>query len=560
MTGHRCFSLTGALYLAFTLAGWTASVAAGPASFPPGSYAVYFSPGLHPEKEDDPRKYIKVVTPNGDDWFLVLEGEVKEVWDVDLIDDQRNEQAITEVAIVYGEGLFTKRPATDFVENLPPRPGNAVAGARQAPVGVVSIAVSNDADAFDLTCDGRAVVVGANSATPVSLIDVRAQVEVAKVTYGGPLARAVSVGDDERTVLVVLDNATNNTANTIRRLTLGPGNTLTDAGEQLLFGADYVRKVRVAPGSKVGVALVGQFPARIVSFSISGLAIMGSVTLAQGIGNAIAFSQAGDRVYARSGRRGIVPDVIEGFAFDPVTGAIDQTAALTINNIAGFNGVAYNDPMAMTSDGTALVVAEQAPVSLVTRFNPANGASLGSSRGGNPSTVGTGRACATGAQRAIEYYHAAFDHYFVTSIADEITKLDNGTFAGWARSGYQFNVYAAGAAGTVATCRFFSTAFGERSSHFYTPIATECATVKGMPEWQFEGEVFNLALTADGSCAAGSVPLYRLYNDGQGGAPNHRYTTRTDVRAQMIERGWVPEGAGVGVIGCVPAEAAAATR
>ena len=30
----------------------------------------------------------------------------------------------------------------------------------------------------------------------------------------------------------------------------------------------------------------------------------------------------------------------------------------------------------------------------------------------------------------IEYYHAVFDHYFVTGIADEITKLDNGTFAG----------------------------------------------------------------------------------------------------------------------------------
>jgi len=39
----------------------------------------------------------------------------------------------------------------------------------------------------------------------------------------------------------------------------------------------------------------------------------------------------------------------------------------------------------------------------------------------------------------VEYYHAAFDHYFITSIADEITKLDNGTIVGWARTGQSFN-------------------------------------------------------------------------------------------------------------------------
>jgi len=40
---------------------------------------------------------------------------------------------------------------------------------------VTSISVSNDADSFALTCDGRfSVVVGANSATPVSLVDLDA--------------------------------------------------------------------------------------------------------------------------------------------------------------------------------------------------------------------------------------------------------------------------------------------------------------------------------------------------------------------------------------------------
>lgn len=47
--------------------------------------------------------------------------------------------------------------------------------------------------------------------------------------------------------------------------------------------------------------------------------------------------------------------------------------------------------------------------------------------------------------------------------------------------------------------------------------------------------------------------VYRLFNNGQGGAPNHRYTTSLDTRASMISQGWVPEGAGtIGVIACVP--------
>ncbi len=84
-----------------------------------------------------------------------------------------------------------------------------------------------------------------------------------------------------------------------------------------------------------------------------------------------------------------------------------------------------------------------------------------------------------GAMSAIEYYHAAFDHYFITASADEIGKLDAGTFAGWVRTGRQFNVFAAPATGLRTACRFFSTAFGARSSHFYTPDAPECSTVRG---------------------------------------------------------------------------------
>jgi hypothetical protein len=154
----------------------------------------------------------------------------------------------------------------------------------------------------------------------------------------------------------------------------------------------------------------------------------------------------------------------------------------------------------------------------------------------------------------IEYHHAEWDHYFMTGIPDEITKLDNGTFVGWARTGYKFKSYPLGTAASNVVCRFFSTSFAPRSSHFYTPFGGECAIVKLNPDWSFEGEVFNIPVpNVEGVCAAGTVPVYRLYNNGQGAAPNHRYTTDLAVRTQMMATGWVPEGYGpLGVIMCAP--------
>ena len=146
----------------------------------------------------------------------------------------------------------------------------------------------------------------------------------------------------------------------------------------------------------------------------------------------------------------------------------------------------------------------------------------------------------------IEYFYAAFDHYFITSVPKEISSLDNGAYPGWVRTGLQFNAYAAPNENSAPVCRFFSAAFAPKSSHFYTPFATECAIRHADPAWTLESaDAFDIAVpAADGSCAAGLTPVYRLYNNGQGGAPNHRYTTDLTVRAQMIAQGWVPEGLG----------------
>lgn len=485
-------------------------------------------------------KYQKVLT---DSSFDVVDA------DVVVFDDQPI------VLYILSNGEVGALGESDF------REVDDISGVVAPRVTPRAIAVSNDADGFDVSCNASAVVVvGANSATPVSLIDLAAGREVATVPYADRLARAVAVDDAGSFAIVVLDNPTNNTSNEIRRVAIGAG-TLQDTGEQLAFGADFVSKVRVVPGGRFGVALVGVGATRLVSFSLPGLAIRGSVTLGGGTGNALVVSEGGDRVYVRSGRRAIVPDIIEGFTIDSATGAIGQVPVLRIDNVPGFTGILFLDPMALSPAADSLLVAEGSPAPRIARYSIANGALLGSTPLSEPARgVSTPRTCRS-PQTAVEFHHAAFDHYFVTTLANEIALLDNGTLAGWTRTGASFPVYASGTAGTAATCRFFSTAFGLRSSHFYTPVASECVTVKSNPAWQFEGEVFNMTLpAADGSCAPPEVPLYRLYNDGQGGAPNHRYTTRLDLRAQMQGQGWVPEGNGIGVIGCVPGQAGASAR
>ena len=153
---------------------------------------------------------------------------------------------------------------------------------------------------------------------------------------------------------------------------------------------------------------------------------------------------------------------------------------------------------------------------------------------------------------AFEYFNAAFGHYFVTVKPDEILKLDAGIFDGWTRTGQQFNVYRQ-ATGLVAVCRFFTVAFPPSSSHFYAAHGFGCEATQANPDWQYEGDVFYTRLpAADGSCPAGHLPVYRLYNNGQSGAPNHRFTTSASIRTEMLARGYIAEGAGVGVGMCSP--------
>ena len=156
---------------------------------------------------------------------------------------------------------------------------------------------------------------------------------------------------------------------------------------------------------------------------------------------------------------------------------------------------------------------------------------------------------------AVEYVNTDWGFYFVTAAGNEIEALDNGAFGTfWQRTGETFRVWPQFTPGSTATCRFFSAAFAPKSTHFYTPLASECDALEASPYWTFEGIVFYIALTdANGLCPSGTVPLYRAYNNGIGGAPNHRFTTSFATLEHMLAIGWSFEGNGnTRAFACVP--------
>ncbi len=153
--------------------------------------------------------------------------------------------------------------------------------------------------------------------------------------------------------------------------------------------------------------------------------------------------------------------------------------------------------------------------------------------------------------QAIEFYHATSDHYFVTSIPQEISDLDNKVHPGWQRTGESFKVYAAGSGGALGrlpVCRFYGLPQAGLDSHFYTASVLECLDVgvKFAGAWQLEGgEVFQVHFPniTTGACPNGTIPVMRTWN--QRVDSNHRLTTKTVIRDSMVkDHGHTAEGYG----------------
>jgi len=154
----------------------------------------------------------------------------------------------------------------------------------------------------------------------------------------------------------------------------------------------------------------------------------------------------------------------------------------------------------------------------------------------------------------IEYYAPSLDHYFMATEAQaDIAALDSGAIPGWIRTGQTFRALLGTAVGASPVCRFYiPPAYGD--SHFFSASVDECAQVQAKYPF-FDYETPNAFYVyqvdaATGACASGTIPLYRVWDDRPD--TNHRYTTDPAIRLQMIARGWIPEGAGIGVVACVP--------
>jgi hypothetical protein len=158
-------------------------------------------------------------------------------------------------------------------------------------------------------------------------------------------------------------------------------------------------------------------------------------------------------------------------------------------------------------------------------------------------------AARAGTLEAIEYYDATLDHYFVTSFADEIAKLDAGVFAGWQRTGQHFTGFdpATPVAGASPVCRFYGLPSAGLDSHFYSASPAECqAVLRRFPGvWEEETQnAFGIYLpnTETGACPAQTIPVYRAWNARVDS--NHRFTTDLATLQAMIARGYVAEGYG----------------
>ena len=161
--------------------------------------------------------------------------------------------------------------------------------------------------------------------------------------------------------------------------------------------------------------------------------------------------------------------------------------------------------------------------------------------------------------RVVEYYDASSDHYFMTPLAAEITLCDVGNMpcTGWAPTGFTFGATRSGiiSPSLAGVCRFYNDSFVP-SSHFYALHGEGCEeTLQDFPDWRLESsDLFRAqSVPPSGICPIGSIPVYRLYNDGQRGAPNHRFVTDLGERQRMIDAGWISEGYGaLGVGICAP--------
>lgn len=140
-----------------------------------------------------------------------------------------------------------------------------------------------------------------------------------------------------------------------------------------------------------------------------------------------------------------------------------------------------------------------------------------------------------------EYKNVNTNHYFRTNNAGEsVHVLNGGAGDGWVDTKDYFLAWRDSLQGAVPVCRFYSTGF---NSHFFTANAGECAAVKKNKDWAYEGIAYYVKLPTQGACPAGTLPIYRAFNNRQMfNDGNHRFSTDRSAIDELVAKSWVFEG------------------
>jgi hypothetical protein len=163
----------------------------------------------------------------------------------------------------------------------------------------------------------------------------------------------------------------------------------------------------------------------------------------------------------------------------------------------------------------------------------------------------------------IEFYDAARDHYFMSSLQPDIDALDTQRIPGWVRTGQSFLAYAtaeSGGPGVQPVCRFYIPP-QNGDSHFFSASIAECAAILALMQTNplYAGYVyetpaaFYIALPSipAGVCPLATDDVFRLWN-GRADS-NHRYTDVLAIKLQMIALHFQPEGYGPDAVAmCAP--------
>ena len=409
---------------------------------------------------------------------------------------------------------------------------------------IATVTMGSEVSGVAVNPAGTRVYASNYHSATVSVIDASSNIVVATVPVGSapagivvnPQGTRAYVANQGSGSISVVDTATNKEIKKIQVATEPVFAAINPAGTRL-YVTHYPSNNPSSPLS-IGLSIID---------TESNTRITG-IPLGFNAGEGVAVNPTGARVYVASSRGGVT--------------VIDANTNSVIDSIpagGSFLGTAL-DPAgtriyAVNQSGNDVAVIDIAARTVIARvevgFRPvALGQFIASGLAPPPA----------GATTVVEYRHAAFDHYFITPVAAEIALLDAHAppFQEWSRTGFSFNIYppTSAPAASVSICRLFNDHFAPKSSHFYAPRGFGCeATLAQFPDWKLEDDkLFNVMLpdAGTGACPAGTLPVYRLYNNGMGNAPNHRFVTSSAERQNMINQTWTPEGAGIGVGMCVP--------